>query len=405
MNNAVSSPPAFRRLAFGTVLARVREARRFIQVLAGPRQAGKTTVARQVLDEVGVPAHYASADEPALRDGAWIEAQWEIGRLRARASGRDGALLVLDEVQKVPGWSEIVKRLWDEDTRSGLTLKVMLVGSSPLLMQRGLSESLAGRFEVVRVMHWSLAEMRQAFGWNLEQYLYFGGYPGGAPLIDDEERWASYVLDALVETTLSRDILLMTRIDKPALLRQLFRLGCDYSGQVLSYQKMVGQLQDAGNTTTLAHYLDLLAGAGMLAGLQQYSGRRVRQRGSSPKLLVLNTALMTSHGGRTFWEAREDRDFWGRLVESAVGAHLLNSLAGTRTDVFYWRERGQEVDFVLSRNRRAVAIEVTSGRRKWSLSGLNQFKRKHRSARTLLVGGQGIPLEEFLETPGEEWIH
>lgn len=405
MNNAVSSPPAFRRLAFGTVLARVREARRFIQVLAGPRQAGKTTVARQVLDEVDVPAHYASADEPALRDGAWIEAQWEIGRLRARASGRDGALLVLDEVQKVPGWLEIVKRLWDEDTRSGLTLKVMLVGSSPLLMQPGLSESLAGRFEVVRVMHWSLAEMRQAFGWNLEQYLYFGGYPGGAPLIDDEERWASYVLDALVETTLSRDILLMTRIDKPALLRQLFRLGCDYSGQVLSYQKMVGQLQDAGNTTTLAHYLDLLAGAGMLAGLQQYSGRRVRQRGSSPKLLVLNTALMTSHGGRTFWEAREDRDFWGRLVESAVGAHLLNSLAGTRTDVFYWRERGQEVDFVLSRNRRAVAIEVTSGRRKWSLSGLNQFKRKHRSARTLLVGGQGIPLEEFLETPGEEWIH
>lgn len=405
MNNAVSSPPAFRRLAFGTVLARVREARRFIQVLAGPRQAGKTTVARQVLDEVDVPAHYASADEPALRDGAWIEAQWEIGRLRARASGRDGALLVLDEVQKVPGWSEIVKRLWDEDTRSGLTLKVMLVGSSPLLMQPGLSESLAGRFEVVRVMHWSLAEMRQAFGWNLEQYLYFGGYPGGAPLIEDEERWTSYVLDALVETALSRDILLMTRIDKPALLRQLFRLGCDYSGQVLSYQKMVGQLQDAGNTTTLAHYLDLLAGAGMLAGLQQYSGRRVRQRGSSPKLLVLNTALMTSHGGRTFWEAREDRDFWGRLVESAVGAHLLNSLAGTRTDVFYWRERGQEVDFVLSRNRRAVAIEVTSGRRKWSLSGLNQFKRKHRSARTLLVGGQGIPLEEFLETPGEEWIH
>ncbi|MBI3975718.1 MAG: ATP-binding protein [Armatimonadetes bacterium] len=376
-----------------------------IQVLAGPRQAGKTTVARQVLDEVDVPAHYASADEPALRDGAWIEAQWEIGRLRARESGRDGALLVLDEVQKIPGWSELVKRLWDEDTRSGLTLKVMLLGSSPLLMQRGLSESLAGRFEVVRVMHWSLAEMRQAFGWNLEQYLYFGGYPGAAPLIDDEGRWRRYVLDALVETTLSRDILLMTRVDKPALLRQLFRLGCDYSGQVLSYQKMVGQLQDAGNTTTLAHYLDLLWGAGMLVGLQQYLGRRVRQRGSSPKLLVLNTALMTSHGGRTFEEAHEDRDFWGRLVESAVGAHLLNSLAGTRTDVCYWRERGQEVDFVLSRNRRAAAIDVTSGRRKESLSGLNPFKRKHRSARALLVGGQGIPLEEFLETPGEEWVH
>ncbi|MGH2453877.1 MAG: ATP-binding protein [bacterium] len=373
-------------------------------MLAGPRQTGKTTLAQQIQEAVRIPSHYASADEPALRDDAWIRAQWEIGRVRTRESGKAGALLVLDEVQKIPHWSEIVKRLWDEDTRRRMPLRVMLLGSSPLLVKRGLTESLAGRFEIIRVTHWSLAEMRKAFGWTLDQYLYYGGYPGAAPLIDEEERWRRYVLDALVETTLSRDVLLLTRVDKPALLRQLFRLGCEFSGQILSYQKMLGQLQDAGNTTTLAHYLELLAGAGMLAGLQQYSGGRVRQRGSSPKLLVMNTALMTAQGGRSFGEAREDREFWGRLVESAAGAHLLNSLAGSRIEVFYWRERGREVDFVVSRPRHVAAFEVTSGRRKDTLPGLGEFQKKYPSSRTLLVGAQGIPLSEFLETPAEQWV-
>lgn len=373
-------------------------------MLAGPRQAGKTTLADQVREAVRVPGHYASADEPALRDDAWIRAQWEIGRLLARQSGRTGALLVLDEVQKVPGWSDIVKGLWDQDTRGKVPLKVLLLGSAPLLMQRGFTESLAGRFELVRVTHWSFAEMREAFGWDLDSFLYFGGYPGAAPLIADGERWRRYILDSLVETTISRDILLLTRVDKPALLRQLFRLGCDYSAQILAYHKMLGHLQDAGNTTTLAHYLDLLAGAGMVLGLQQYSGSRVRQRGSSPKLLVMNTALMTAQSGRSFEEARGDGDFWGRLVESAVGAHLINTSAGTRIEVFYWRERGLEVDFVLRRHRITVALEVTSGRRKDTLPGLGQFTRRHRSSRTLLVGGQGIGLHEFLMQPAETWL-
>jgi predicted AAA+ superfamily ATPase len=385
------------------LLARAKERRRFIQVLAGPRQAGKTTLALQVLEAADLPSHYASADDPAIRDRTWIEAQWTHGRLLAQEAGRRGALLVLDEVQKITAWSEVVKRLWDEDTASRIALKVVLLGSAPLLIRRGLTESLAGRFELLRVPHWSFSEMRDAFGWDLDHFLYFGGYPGAAGLIEDRDRWASYILDSLVETTISRDILLLTRVDKPALLRQLFRLGCDYSGQVLSYQKMLGQLQDAGNTTTLAHYLDLLSGAGLVAGLQKVSGSRVRQRGSSPKLLVLNTALITASSGLSLRAARADRDFWGRLVESAVGASLINSGAG-KVEVFYWRERGHEADFVLRANRHVAVIEVTSGRRKDSLPGLDAFEKIFPRARKLLVGGQGIPLEEFLLTPSEKWL-
>ncbi len=397
-------PVPYTRPVFETLLNRAREPRRFIQVLAGPRQTGKTTLATQVAEAVGLPAHYASADEPALRDRAWLEAQWDIGRLQARGGERAGVLLILDEVQKIPGWSEIVKRLWDEDTRSRLRLKVLLLGSAPLLVQRGLSESLAGRFELIRVPHWSFLEMRKAFRWSLDQFVFYGGYPGAAPLIEDEQRWARYILDSLVETTISRDILLLTRVDKPALLRQLFKLGCDYSGQILSYQKMLGQLQDAGNTTTLAHYLELLAGSGMVTGLQKFSGARVRQRGSSPKLLVLNTALMTASSMRSFKQARREPDFWGRLVETAVGAHLVNTSAGMKIEVFYWRDRNREVDFILREGRKVTAIEVTSGRRKDALSGMDAFDEAFRPGRKLLVGGQGISVEEFLSTPAESYI-
>jgi len=262
---------------------------------------------------------------------------------------------------------------------------------------------LAGRFEVVRAPHWSFSEMKEAFGWSLDQYLYFGGYPGSAALIKDEERWRRYILDSLVETTLSRDILLQTRVDKPALLRHLFRLGCDYSGQILSYQKMLGQLHEAGNTVTLAHYLELLSGAGMLTGLQKYAGSALRQRGSSPKFLVLNTALMTSGSDLSYASARENRDVWGRLVESAVGAHLVNGLAGTGIEVFYWREANREVDFILKGKGRVTAIEVTSSRRKDALPGLAAFSSRFHPQRQLLVGGQGVALEEFLAAPPEKW--
>ena len=394
----------FRRPMLRTLVSRLREPRRFLQVLAGPRQTGKTTLAQQAIEALGVPAHYASADEPTLRGRPWIEEQWELGRLKTREGGKGGALLVLDEVPKVTGWSETVKRLWDEDGRARRPLKVVLLGSSPLLLQRGLTESLAGRFELIRVPHWSFAEMREAFGWTLERFFYFGGYPGAAPLVGDRDRWARYILDSLVETTISRDILLLTRVDKPALLRRLFQLGCDYSGQVLSYQKMLGQLQDAGNTTTLAHHLDLLSGAGMLTGLAKFAGQRVRQRGSSPKLQVLNTGLMTASAPLDLEGARRDREFWGRLVESAVGAHLLNSAAGTKVEVYYWREANREVDFVLRVGKRVVAIEVKSGRKREVPHGLEAFSKAFRPHRSLLVGGQGIPVEEFPLQPAEAWL-
>lgn len=387
------------------LLKRLKEKRRFLQVLAGPRQVGKTTLVRQVMAASGIPAHYASADEPTLRgDRTWLEQQWDIARLMARDK-KSGALLVLDEIQKITDWARVVKLLWDADTHSGVALKVVVLGSAPLLIQSGLTESLAGRFEVIAVPHWSFTEMREAFDFNLDQYVYYGAYPGAAGLIDDPERWRRYILDSLIETTISRDILSLNRVDKPALLRRLFLLGCDYSGQILSYQKMLGQLTDAGNTVTLAHYLELLQAAGMLAGLAKFSHGRVRQRGSSPKLQVLNTALMSAQDQRLLVEARREGDYWGRLVESAVGAHLLNSSMGTNVVVTYWRERNQEVDFVLQQGKSVVAIEVKSGGRREMLPGMEAFSRQFKPKRQLLVGGQGISLEEFLSQPAAHWMN
>lgn len=386
------------------LLKRLKEKRRFIQVLAGPRQVGKTTVVRQVMTASKLPYHYASADEPASRgDRTWLEQQWDIARLKS-GTGKLGALLVLDEIQKVADWSTVVKLLWDADSHSKTNLKVVLLGSAPLLIQSGLTESLAGRFEVIAVPHWSFSEMREAFDFSLDQYIYYGAYPGAAGLIGNPERWRRYIWDSLIETTISRDILLLTRVDKPALLRRLFLLGCEYSGQILSYQKMIGQLTDVGNTVTLAHYLELLKGAGMLAGLSKYSHGKVRQRGSSPKLQVLNTALMSAQDHRSFREARHDGDYWGRVVESAVGAHLYNSCFGTNVSVSCWRERNHEVDFVLQQGKTAVAIEVKSGRRREALAGMEAFAKEFKPKRQLLVGGQGIPLDEFLGNPAVHWL-
>lgn len=246
--------------------------------------------------------------------------------------------------------------------------------------------------------------MKEAFGWSLEQYLFYGAYPGAAPLISRPNRWARYVLDSLVEPTISRDVLLLSRVDKPALLRRLFQLGCSYSGQILSYTGMLGQLQDAGNTTTLAHYLDLLAGVGMMVGLQKYSNAPVRRRGSSPKLQVFNTALMTAACGLTLKEARMDGQFWGRLVESAVGAYLANASAGGSIEVYYWRHRSREVDFVVRAGRGITAIEVKSGKRPHSLPGMAAFDAAFQPGRKLLVGGDGIELEQFLSRPVEHWV-
>lgn len=401
----VSSPEStYQRPQAAELRRRLTEPRRFIQVVAGPRQVGKTTLIRQLADEIGPGLRYASADEPTLRGPEWIAQQWEAARLDARGAGHDGMVLALDEIQKIPDWSDTIKRLWDEDTGRRLALRVVLLGSAPLLIAQGMTESLAGRFELLHLPHWSFAEMRDAFAFDLETFLYFGGYPGAASLVDEPERWRRYITDSLIETSISRDVLLLTRIDKPALLRRLFELACRYSGRILSYNRMLGQLQDAGNTTTLAHYLDLLAGAGMVRGLQKFAGDVARSRGSSPKLQVLNTALMSAMAGLTPAEVAGDTEHRGRLVESAVGAHLANAAACGECELFYWRERGAEIDFVVRARHRVVAIEVKSSASGGLRSGAEAFAAAFRPDRTLLVGGDGIALEEFLARPVVHWV-
>lgn len=391
----------YTRPLLNSLRSRFQEPRRFIQTLIGPRQVGKTTLARQLIEQLSIPFHFASADEPALKGRGWIAQQWEIGRHRTRNNDGDHhlpALLVIDEVQKLSGWSDVIKRLWDEDSATNTPLHVLLLGSAPLLLQRGMAESLAGRFEIQYATHWSYREMRDAFGWNLDRYIYFGGYPGAAVLVEDEERWKRYILDSLIETTIARDVLLMARVDKPALLRRLFHIACEYSGQVLAYQKMVGQLQDAGNTTTLANYLDLLGGAGMVTGLRKYAGEAVRRRASSPKLQVYNTALISAQTIGTFQQARNKPAWWGRLCESAIGAHLLNTILGSSYELYYWRERDREVDFVVTNGDALVAIEVKSGQHSEHLHGIDTFQKMYPQTRPLLVGTGGLPIEEFLLT-------
>ena len=412
---------SFQRSQVTTVCLRLTEDPHQIIALFGPRQTGKTTIVRQVLAQIDLASLYLAADKPdssppfvlsdetevtfpisRLRDTSWLVSSWERARREAERFGR-GFVLVFDEIQKIPRWSETVKGLWDADRARGLPLRVVILGSAPLLIQSGLHESLAGRFELIRVPHWSFNEMSEAFGFDLPQYLYFGGYPGAARYVRDQARWREYILGALIEPNIERDLLSMTRVDKPALLKQLFELGAAYSGQILSYTKMLGQLQDAGNTTTLARYLDLLSSAGLLTGLPKYSNRPHLRRGSSPKLNVLNTALMTAGSGYSFDEAKADRTFWGRLVESAVGAHLFNT-AASDIRLHYWRDTPFEVDFVLQRGFQLIPVEVKSGAKTRSLQGMAEFEQRFRPRRSLIVGEGHIPLDEFLTVPAHQWF-
>ena len=387
----------FERSIVSILVDRLGDERRFVQALLGPRQVGKTTAvlqSRAALEARGIAFAIASGDEPLLPGPAWVDEQWE----RARALTSAGpVVLALDEVHKLPGWADRVKANWDRDTRDGVDLRLVVLGSSPLLVGQRLAESLAGRFEVIPATHWQWVECRDAFGWDVDTYVFFGGYPGAAPLIGDFARWRRYVLDALIETTVSRDVLSLARIDKPALLRQLFYLTCELSGQVVSYSKLLGQLHDAGNTTTLAHYLHLLEEVWLACGVPKYSGSAVRKRASSPKLLVLDTALMSAVKGLTFDEARNDADYWGRLVETAAGAHLMAQAQVAPRRVMYWRERDLEVDYVVEDAQRLSAIEIKSGRpREGSRRGLDAFVTRHPAADVSLVGSGGAPLEQFL---------
>ncbi|MEA3445263.1 MAG: ATP-binding protein [Bacteroidota bacterium] len=372
-----------------------REPRKFIQVIYGPRQVGKTTLVNQFLENTGLPYYYISADAVPAGQGSWIEQQWTIARMKLKNSGSSEGLLIIDEVQKIENWSETVKKEWDADSLKNVNLKVVLLGSSRLLLQKGLSESLAGRYEKIYMGHWSFSEMNKAFGLNVRQYVWYGGYPGPVSLMDDEERWKSYVAESLIETSISKDILMLTRVDKPALLRRLFELGCHYSGQILSFTKILGQLQDAGNTTTLANYLHALDTAGLLKGIEKFGPEIIRQRASSPKFQVHNTALMSAQQSKSFSYVESNPEIWGRWVESAVGAHLLNYSLTEKYKLYFWRHRNAEIDFVIERDEQVVGLEVKSGMAH-KAPGMNAFRKKYNPHKIYLVGNTGIPWEEFL---------
>ncbi len=384
---------AFERNWVADFLAVLLRRREFLHVLIGARQTGKTTAAEQVIGKWRGPVISGSADMPLMPGPEWVETQWFRARQAARPPNRRPVLLVLDEVQKVRGWSESVKRLWDEDSRSRTSIRVLLLGSSSLLVQKGLTESLAGRFFLHRSAHWSHPECRAAFGWSLDEWIFYGGYPGAARLLPDEESWRRYVADALVETAIARDVLQMQTVAKPGLLRNLFGLSSQNPARILSYNKMLGTLQDAGNTVTLAHYLKLLGAAFLVSGLDRVSGRK-RMRASSPKIVLWNNALVTAMSGMTYRETRADPAAWGWLVENAAGAHLLNALHTPRFSVGYWRDGNDEIDYVVSAGKKMTGIEIKSGR-PGRLSGMESFRRRFPAARTLLVGSGGISLEEF----------
>ena len=378
------------------LISRLLEPRKTLQVVAGPRQVGKTTMVKQVLTEISLPSLFFSADGVDADDTGWISDRWEEARVQMRYHSYEEFLLVFDEIHKIKNWSERVKKEWDTDSFHDLNLKVVLLGSSRLLMKKGLTESLAGRFETLPMGHWTFQEMHDAFGWNLDQYIYFGGYPGSASYVSNEVRWRRYVRDAIVNPAIEKDVLLTTFIYKPSLLHQLFRLGCAYSGKELSFNKMLGLLQDAGNATTLVNYLEVLGESKLLVGLQKYAMDESRKYRSTPKLQVFNNALLTvMSDGMTYEKAFTHPDLWGRWVESTVGCFLLDRADELEYQLYYWRDNDEEVDFVIVRGDKLIAIEVKSGWRQ-SNSGLGTFREKYHPQYTLVVGGEAMPLEQFL---------
>jgi hypothetical protein len=385
----------YQRPEYHTIKSRLEEPRRFIQVVIGARQIGKSTVVKQVTNDINTPCLLFSADNVPTANNNWISSCWHAARSIMTANNHQCVILVIDEIQKIVNWSEAVKKEWDADTFNDRNIKVLLLGSSRVLIEKGLSESLAGRFEEIRMSHWSYTEMRDCFGFSLDQYIYFGGYPGAATLIDDEDRFRQYIQASIIDATINKDILIDTPISKPALLRQTFELAAAYSGNILSLSKMMGTLQDAGNTTTLAGYLNLLAQSGLICGLQKYSNDMARRRASIPKLQVYNNALKMVYTPRTFSNAIADRKTWGHIFESGIGAHIMSQAFTQRFEVYYWRDRNDEVDFILRKHNSVVAIEVKSNA-ETNTSGLDRFKREFNPSAAIIVGSHGMSPADFL---------
>jgi predicted AAA+ superfamily ATPase len=352
-------------------------------------------VVKQVLKDLNAPYQLFSADNVPATNGAWISNCWAAVRGLKEGNGWESMILVIDEIQKIANWSEVVKKEWDDDTFHDRHIKVLLLGSSRILLEKGLSESLAGRFEEIRMSHWSYQEMQECFGFSLDQYLFYGSYPGAASLVDDDDRFQQYIQSSIIEATINKDILMDAPVSKPALLRQTFELGAAYSGGLLSLNKMLGSLQDAGNTATLAGYINLLDESGLLRGLQKFSIDTARRKASIPKLQVYNNALKMVYNLHTFEQAILDRKAWGHIFESGIGAYLVSQAFIHRFEVFYWRERNDEVDFILRKKGSVVAIEVKSNAEKRT-EGLDKFRQFFNPQSSFIVGDGGIGVEDFL---------
>ena len=391
------------RTQLKTLYSRLQESKRFIQVLAGPRQVGKTTIISQLLPLLSVPVTSVSADTVHSENAEWIADQWTAVRVQMQLQHQEEHILIIDEIQRLHNWSEVVKREWDADKKSNCNIKIVLLGSSRLLLADGLNESLAGRFEFIHVPHWTWQEMHEAFDFSLEQFIYFGGYPGAAGLIQNEKRWRQYIRQSIIKPSIEKDVLMTKRILKPALLRQVFDMGSQHSGELISLNKIVGQLQDAGNTTTVSNYVHTLQEAELLCGLPKYASDVVRQYQSIPKFQVFNTALQTAMHTDTFASIYADRQRWGRWVESVVGTHLMNYADEENYQVYYWRERNDEVDFVIATDSEAIGVEVKSGRQTAG-KGLQVFRKRFPMAKTIVIGTGGIPLDVFLSANPSELL-
>ena len=385
----------YKRNHYSELKNRLLESRNKIQVLSGPRQVGKSTLIKQVLKEIDIPYLLVSADDVSYDNSNWITETWNTARSMMKVKKHDVFILVIDEIHKIKNWSETVKKEWDADTFNDLELRVVILGSSRLLIKDGLTESLTGRYELIRMSHWSYDEMRDAFGFDLEHYIYYGGYPGGASLVNNERRWRQYMKDSIVTPAIEKDILMTKIVYKPQLMKQLFELGCTYSGEEISLTKLLGQLKDVGNVTTLANYLATLDESRLLCGMQKYANDNARKYNSIPKMMVYNTALLSALSNSNFEKTYTTPNVWGRWVESAIGSYLLNKADELDYKLYYWRENNNEVDFVLEQNKQCIAIEVKSGKRTTN-NGISIFSNRFQPKHSFIVGSGGFPVEEFL---------
>ncbi|MFO0386128.1 MAG: ATP-binding protein [Flavobacteriales bacterium] len=384
---------SYSRPVLEEIKSRIDHSKGLIQVITGPRQVGKTTLVKQLFQSAQWTGIYHVVEGSVAYDSGWIEAVFNDAVIRQRRAHQP-VILAIDEIQKIPNWSETIKRLYDQQKFRGETsVQLILLGSSHWLMQRGLSESLAGRFEQWDIGHWTFTELQQCFDISPEEYVYFGAYPGAMEMRKEESRWKAYVLNSLIEPVITKDVLLLERIEKPAVLRKVFELGSLYSGQILSYTKLLGQLQDAKNTTTVAHYLELLQRAGLLEGLQKFSRDNARRRSSSPKWQVMNNALLSAISGVDFKSVKSQPALWGKWVESAVGCHLI-AHRGADLQMYYWNESNAEVDYVLKWNDKVIGIEVKSARGK--VTGLNQFMKQFNPHKVYQLDERSLSWQQFI---------